>query len=159
MEGKFASLVFVVVSGLFVPVEPYYCEFGQCGNDEYCCGKNLCCTYVYRMWYPWIGVMFVLLLLLACAGLFRYCFTQTSLIIIPSSMTRQVSLPLGDDSGDREALQPLTKCDELEASSGYYEVNLNFYPAHVTPPPSYNQTMVSDATQRMSENRKTGSMI
>uniref|UniRef100_T1JH95 Calpain catalytic domain-containing protein n=1 Tax=Strigamia maritima TaxID=126957 RepID=T1JH95_STRMM len=55
-------------------VYAYYCEWDQCETDQYCCGDNLCCDYVYSLWYFWVGIVFVVILLSACGGLFRYCY-------------------------------------------------------------------------------------
>ncbi|KAB7500998.1 hypothetical protein Anas_14332 [Armadillidium nasatum] len=28
-----------------------YCEWDLCRSDQYCCGDNTCCDYVYSLWY------------------------------------------------------------------------------------------------------------
>ncbi|KAB7500198.1 hypothetical protein Anas_12913 [Armadillidium nasatum] len=48
-----------------------YCEWDLCRSDQYCCGDNTCCDYVYSLWYFWVGVIFLILMLSACGGLFR----------------------------------------------------------------------------------------
>lgn len=61
-------------------VEAYYCEFGFCEDDTYCCGTNTCCSNVYSVYYIWLGVLFVLLLLASTLGFFKYCCTLKSLM-------------------------------------------------------------------------------
>ncbi|KAK3849983.1 hypothetical protein Pcinc_043284 [Petrolisthes cinctipes] len=51
-----------------------YCEWDLCGGDQYCCGDNQCCDYVYKHWYFWVGVVFLVLLVSACGGIFRYYY-------------------------------------------------------------------------------------
>ncbi|CAL1294575.1 unnamed protein product [Larinioides sclopetarius] len=34
-------------------VSAYYCNHDLCREDQYCCGDNLCCDYVYSPWYFW----------------------------------------------------------------------------------------------------------
>ncbi|XP_045619670.1 WW domain-binding protein 1 isoform X1 [Procambarus clarkii] len=59
-------------------VAGHYCEWDLCGSEQYCCGDNLCCDYVYSLWYFWVGVVFLVLLVSACGGLFRYYYRQWS---------------------------------------------------------------------------------
>lgn len=64
---------FVSVTGV---VSGHYCEWDLCDSEQYCCGDNLCCDYVYSLWYFWVGVVFLVLLLSACGGLFRYYYRR-----------------------------------------------------------------------------------
>ncbi|XP_071533673.1 uncharacterized protein [Panulirus ornatus] len=59
-------------------VAGHYCEWDLCGSEQYCCGDNQCCDYVYSLWYFWVGVVFLVLLLSACGGLFRYYYRRWS---------------------------------------------------------------------------------
>ncbi|XP_015904303.1 uncharacterized protein [Parasteatoda tepidariorum] len=63
-------------------VSAYYCNHDLCKEDQYCCGDNLCCEYVYSPWYFWAGVVFMILILSACGGLFRYCYDNNSSYVI-----------------------------------------------------------------------------
>ncbi|KAI5711884.1 hypothetical protein M8J76_010747 [Diaphorina citri] len=72
--------VLLVQIFLWYSVEAYYCEFGLCEADTYCCGNNICCGNVYSAYYFWFGVLFVLLLLASFFGLFKYCCTFQSLM-------------------------------------------------------------------------------
>ncbi|XP_076067031.1 uncharacterized protein LOC143040220 [Oratosquilla oratoria] len=53
-----------------------YCEWNICGSEQYCCGDNQCCDYVYSLWYFWVGIVFVIILVSACGGLFRYYYRR-----------------------------------------------------------------------------------
>ncbi|KAF8774657.1 uncharacterized protein LOC129983870 [Argiope bruennichi] len=66
-------------------VSAYYCNHDLCREDQYCCGDNLCCDYVYSPWYFWAGVVFMVLVLSACGGLFRYCYDSNSYVVLHSS--------------------------------------------------------------------------
>ncbi|KAF2352283.1 WW domain-binding protein 1-like [Trinorchestia longiramus] len=74
--GDFSVSLFLFKSSIFVLtlnlVEAHYCEFELCFSEQYCCGDNLCCEYVYSLWYFWVGIVFAVLLVSACVGLFRY---------------------------------------------------------------------------------------
>ncbi|XP_054716283.1 uncharacterized protein LOC129225798 [Uloborus diversus] len=62
-------------------VSAYYCNHDLCREDQYCCGDNMCCDYVYSPWYFWAGVVFMILVLSACGGLFRYCYESNSYVV------------------------------------------------------------------------------
>lgn len=78
--ANMALLVFklFVIICLSRKVAGHYCEWNLCGSEQYCCGDNLCCDYVYSLWYFWVGVLFLVLLLSACGGLFRYYYRRWS---------------------------------------------------------------------------------
>lgn len=59
-------------------VSGHYCEYDLCDSEQYCCGDNICCDYVYSLWYFWVGVVFLVLLVSACGGLFRYYYRRWS---------------------------------------------------------------------------------
>ncbi|KAL1465495.1 hypothetical protein WDU94_005062 [Cyamophila willieti] len=65
---------------LWYSVEAYYCEFGYCEGDTYCCGENICCNNTNSVYYFWFGVLFVILLLASFCGFFKYCCTAQSLM-------------------------------------------------------------------------------
>ncbi|GFY51878.1 uncharacterized protein TNIN_66131 [Trichonephila inaurata madagascariensis] len=66
-------------------VSAYYCNHDLCRSDQYCCGDNLCCDYVYSPWYFWAGVVIMILILSACGGLFRYCYESNSYVVMHSA--------------------------------------------------------------------------
>ncbi|GFU85084.1 uncharacterized protein TNCV_1553471 [Trichonephila clavipes] len=66
-------------------VSAYYCNHDLCRSDQYCCGDNLCCDYVYSPWYFWAGVVIMVLILSACGGLFRYCYDSNSYVVMHSA--------------------------------------------------------------------------
>lgn len=63
-------------------VTAYYCNHNLCGDEQYCCGDNLCCDYVYSLWYFWVGVVFLILMLSACGGFFRYCYDNNHYVVL-----------------------------------------------------------------------------
>lgn len=78
-------MLFIIHSFLLVSkVSAYYCNHDLCREDQYCCGDNLCCDYVYSPWYFWAGVVFMILVLSACGGLFRYCYDSNSYVVLHS---------------------------------------------------------------------------
>ncbi|XP_063923615.1 uncharacterized protein LOC135137803 isoform X2 [Zophobas morio] len=38
----------------------YYCEFGTCETEQYCCGDNKCCDKLLDLWYFWLGLGIVI---------------------------------------------------------------------------------------------------
>lgn len=79
--SKLVMLLFYVLAN--VPaITAYYCDHDLCEDDQYCCGDNLCCEYVYSLWYFWVGVVFLILVLSACGGFFRYCYDSNSYVVL-----------------------------------------------------------------------------
>ncbi|XP_065167430.1 uncharacterized protein [Atheta coriaria] len=45
-----------------------YCEFGLCEDEQqYCCGKNKCCSKSSNLWFFWAGILVVVFILVIVA--------------------------------------------------------------------------------------------
>ncbi|KAG8192633.1 hypothetical protein JTE90_017195 [Oedothorax gibbosus] len=77
---------------LLTQVSAYYCNHDLCREDQYCCGDNLCCDYVYSPWYFWAGVVFMVVMLSACGGLFRYCYDGKAYVVLHHTPTSKGEL-------------------------------------------------------------------
>uniref|UniRef100_A0A0N7ZCE5 Vesicular, overexpressed in cancer, prosurvival protein 1 n=1 Tax=Scylla olivacea TaxID=85551 RepID=A0A0N7ZCE5_SCYOL len=99
-----APLTLLAAACLAGEVAANYCEWDLCGGEQYCCGDNLCCDYVNHHWYFWVGVVFMVLLVSACGGLFRYYYHRwTSKGSLPPYLPAHISphdshFKLTDDS-------------------------------------------------------------
>lgn len=88
-------------------VSGYYCEFNLCASaDQYCCGDNLCCDYVYHTWYMWVFIVFILLVASACGGFLRFCyyrtdpiFMHTQYVMLQPEESNYPNAPLDVESG------------------------------------------------------------
>ncbi|XP_044260775.1 WW domain binding protein 1-like [Tribolium madens] len=54
----------------------YYCDFGLCEADQYCCGDNKCCTNVTDLWYFWIGIVIAVIIIIVIV-LFKFFRRKT----------------------------------------------------------------------------------
>ncbi|XP_076818770.1 uncharacterized protein LOC143464718 [Clavelina lepadiformis] len=62
-------LVICTLSLFFGGASAYdYCGGGEyCPYDNtYCCGNSHCCTYVWSLWYFWVGIVAGVILLISC---------------------------------------------------------------------------------------------
>nr|CAH7739668.1 unnamed protein product [Callosobruchus chinensis] len=68
-------LKFIILLSLVLEVVlADYCEFGTCGDDQYCCGENKCCKKTVEVWYYWAGILLIVIIIL----LLLYCFKKRS---------------------------------------------------------------------------------
>ncbi|XP_064648215.1 WW domain-binding protein 1-like [Lineus longissimus] len=101
VRGEILTLSWSIIFTFTISrVSGYYCDSGRCGDDEYCCGLNICCTsyMVWQNWYFWCGLVFFLIMLSACASFwrYRYMYYRTALIVHAGPSYRQ----LNDESDD-----------------------------------------------------------
>ncbi|CAH1981238.1 unnamed protein product [Acanthoscelides obtectus] len=48
-----------------------YCEFGTCGDNQYCCGENKCCNKTVDIWYYWAGILLIVIIILLLLYFFK----------------------------------------------------------------------------------------
>ncbi|XP_018561996.1 uncharacterized protein LOC108904075 [Anoplophora glabripennis] len=48
----------------------YYCEFGICEDDQYCCGENRCCKKTVQVWYFWAGILLIVIAFFVAIGFY-----------------------------------------------------------------------------------------
>lgn len=114
----------------------YYCEWDLCGSDQYCCGDNLCCEYVYSLWYFWVGVLFVVILLSACGGLFRYCYYNNSNSSSHGSSPIHCSSNYSPVPDDMDALgMSDNECSARRGCPAQLKTRPNYYLPREPPPP------------------------
>lgn len=130
---------FILLSSCFQVVWGYYCEWDLCGSDQYCCGDNLCCDYVYSLWYFWVGILFVVILLSACGGLFRYCYYHSPQLVI-HRVTSYVPVP---NVGAADDAEHLLITDNHSSFHSYSAKKLPGYFSPQGPPPPYSATISS----------------
>lgn len=110
-------------------ISAYYCEWGLCENGQYCCGDNQCCEYVYSLWYFWVGIVFIVLLLSACGGLFRYCYYNQSQVVI-HRITSYVPVPNFGSSDESENFR-------VHDTENPHTYPPSYMPSNQGPPPPY----------------------
>ncbi|XP_029645982.1 uncharacterized protein LOC115219836 [Octopus sinensis] len=78
-------LLTLALFGILHPLQVagYYCDSDKCGDDEYCCGYNICCkSYkVWELWYFWFGFGIILILLFFFGCFWKYRQNRNYLII------------------------------------------------------------------------------
>ncbi|GAB6029048.1 hypothetical protein CHUAL_004834 [Chamberlinius hualienensis] len=127
---------FLIWSLCFQMVVGYYCEWDQCGSAQYCCGDNLCCEYVYSLWYFWVGILFVVILLSACGGLFRYCYYHSPPIVV-HRITSYVRVPNVGSLEEPERYL-VGEYEDHVGSRPYSTLKLPGYFPPQGPPPPYS---------------------
>ncbi|CAH1382126.1 hypothetical protein MTP99_006042 [Tenebrio molitor] len=68
----FLSCIVLLTSFLPNYALAFYCEFGFCEGDKYCCGDNECCDRLTDLWYFWIGIVIVVIFIIAVIFLKYY---------------------------------------------------------------------------------------
>ncbi|KYB27087.1 hypothetical protein TcasGA2_TC034737 [Tribolium castaneum] len=59
-------LVTTILGAKYVGAHPsYYCDFGFCESEQYCCGDNKCCMKVTDLWYFWFGIIIAVIIVIA----------------------------------------------------------------------------------------------
>ncbi|CAI9736370.1 Hypothetical predicted protein [Octopus vulgaris] len=75
-------LLTLALFGILHPLQVagYYCDSDKCGDDEYCCGYNICCKS-YKVWELWFGFGIILILLFFFGCFWKYRQNRNYLII------------------------------------------------------------------------------
>ncbi|KAK2149146.1 hypothetical protein LSH36_464g00000 [Paralvinella palmiformis] len=119
----------------------YYCDSDRCNKEEYCCGENICCTNnaVWQMWYFWCGIALFVILLMVCAGLCRYKFHSSKIIILRD---KPVYAKLTDPDYKYTDAKGLPYKEELysdKLSVAPPPDYTSIYPLPPPPPPAHSQ--------------------
>lgn len=119
MAARVFLLTFLLVVILHhSQVAGYYCDSDRCGDDEYCCGYNICCkSYkVWELWYFWFGIAIILILLIIFGCFWKYQQNNNYLTI--SSEIPYTALPHG--SVNPAAADSFKSVYPPDGNGGYY---------------------------------------
>ncbi|XP_074659422.1 uncharacterized protein LOC141912103 [Tubulanus polymorphus] len=127
----------------------YYCDSGRCGEEEYCCGDNKCCTsyMVWQNWYFWFGLVFFLILLSACASFWKYRLTYYGAAIVIQGGNQPYSRLQHDDHDDdiRLPMQgSMFQGSHVNLPPAYAKYSHKKTSTEYSPPPPYTQVEPPD---------------
>ncbi|CAM1309546.1 Uncharacterised protein g5197 [Pycnogonum litorale] len=133
---KMLTVLLLTVFNL-LSVNGNYCEYAACKSDQYCCGDDLCCDYVYSLWYFWVGLIFFIMVLSLCGGLCRHFYYGASRPIIIQRITSYVPVarPYTDE------VDHLTRAEAVcDIPPEYPECKGEFHAPPQGPPPPYTSS-------------------